>query len=494
MGNIDDFYKEVLKFIPEDRVSRDEAVLYSYATDLSSPPGVATIPPVVVLPESVEEVRELLMAADRFRVPVVPSGRGANIAGLSVPHQEGEIVVDLRRMDRILEVNTDAAYAVVEPGVTHHQMSSMARAHGFIQHLPTATGGASTVANALMRPSGNLSAKWDPDPVISLEVVTPSGQVIRTGSASFGTAGWRARYTPFPDLTGLFACSYGTLGIVTKAAIKLHDRGEEERLLITKWNELPPVVDFIKLIIRRNVADSCTFWNWTWNMFHSLMHSRTEELPAVMMKEDQKTPPPGVPFGIASARLSGYREVVDAAEKTAIRLARERGGEYMPEDELKQVHPGSWEYLHSYFIQGIHPKPGEEATMRKAMWLPGWLINAEPKAILELEKFMWEFARKEAKPPYMFRILPFNHAREFFFAFVILIAGTLDKEKEYMLHLKSVYKTLYHELLKKYGAVMFRFRQDPSFLALTGPYGELLRQIKAIVDPNNIMHPGVNLF
>jgi len=63
-----------------------------------------------------------------------------------------------------------------------------------------------------------------------------------------------------------------------------------------------------------------------------------------------------------------------------------------------------------------------------------------------------------------------------------------------MLHLKSVYKTLYHELLKKYGAVMFRFRQDPSFLALTGPYGELLRQIKAIVDPNNIMHPGVNLF
>ncbi|MBP8745870.1 MAG: FAD-binding oxidoreductase, partial [Syntrophorhabdus sp.] len=69
MGNNDDFYKEVLKFIPEDRVSRDEAVLYSYATDLSSPPGVATIPPVVVLPESVEEVRELLMAADRFRVP-----------------------------------------------------------------------------------------------------------------------------------------------------------------------------------------------------------------------------------------------------------------------------------------------------------------------------------------------------------------------------------------------------------------------------------------
>ncbi len=496
MNDVDRFYNELLTFIPEDRATRDEAVLHSYATDISSPPGMATIPPVVVLPETVEEVRQILMAANRYKIPVVPSGRGANIAGLSVPHREGEIVVDLRRMNRILEVNTDAAYAVVEPGVNHHLMSMTARQHGFINHLPTATGGGSTVANYLMRPSGNLSQKWDPDPILSLEVVTPTGEVIRTGSAAFldTAAGWRARYTPFPDLTGLFCCSYGTLGIVTKAAVKLFERGEEERLLVTKWNSTPPVVDFIKRIVRGNIAESCTFWSWTWNMFHGLMHSKNMSLPQEMMKEDQRTPPPGVPFGVASARLSGYREVVDAAEKTAIRIARELGGDHMPEEELKAVHPGSWEYFHSYFIEGIHPKPGEESTMRRAMWLPGWLINAEPKRIIELEEMMWALARREAKPPYMFRILPFNHAREFFFAFVILITGTLDRERDYMIHLRSVYSKLYHELLKSHGAVMFRFRQDPTFLALTGPYGELLRKIKAVVDPNHIMHPGVNLF
>jgi FAD/FMN-containing dehydrogenase len=494
MGTIDQFYKEILTFLPEERVSREESVLHSYATDLSSPPGVATIPPLVVLPETVEEVRELLMAADRYKVPVVPSGRGANIAGLSVPHKEGEIVVDLRRMNKIIEINTDAAYAVVEPGVTHHQLSLAAQKHGFINHLPTATGGGSSVANSLMRPSGNLSAKWDPDPILSLEVVTPKGDIIRTGSASFGTAGWRARYEPFPDLTGLFACSYGTLGIVTKAAIKLFDRGEEERLLVTRFDSFPPALDFMKLIVRRNLADSVTFWNWVWNMFHSLMASKATQLPEEMMKEDQRTPPPGVPFGIASARLSGYKEVVDVAEKVCIRLARERGGEYMSKEEVKAMHPGSWEYLYSYFVEGIHLKPGEESTMRRAMWLPGWLINAEPAGILELEKFMWEFAKKEAKPPYMFRVLPFNHGREFFFAFVILITGTLDKEKEYMLHLRKVYSHLYHELLKKHGAIMFRFRQDPTFVPLAGTYGDLLRKIKNIIDPNNIMHPGVNLF
>ena len=493
MSNVDLLYHELLTTFPEQQVSRDEAILTSYATDSSSPPGVATLPALVVLPQTADEVKSLLLAADRFKVPVVPMSRGSNIAGLAVPHK-GEVVVDLRLMNQIIEINSDAAYAVVEPGVTFHQLGLEAKKRGFMIQLPTATGGGSPVANYLMHPSGNLAAKWDPDPVLALEVVTPSGDIIRTGSASFGTAGWRARYGPFPDLTGLFACSYGTLGIVTKMSVKLYDRGEEERLLITKFDSFPPALEYMKLIVRRNLADSVTFWNWVWNLFHELMVSKWQELPEEMMKEDQRTPPPGIPFGIASARLSGYKEVVDAQEKTCIRLARELGGDYMPPEEAKSIHPGTWAYLNSYFIEGIHPKPGEESTMRAASWLPGWLINAEPSKILELEKEMWEFARKEAKPPYMFRVLPFCHAREFFFAFVILIAGSLDEEKDYMLRLRSAYANLYHTLLAKHGAVMFRFRQDPTFLALTGPYGELLRKIKNLVDPNNIMHPGVNLF
>lgn len=493
MNNIDSLYQELLDTFPEERVSRDEAILTSYATDISSPPGVATLPALVALPQTTDEVKNLLVAANRHKVPVVPMSRGSNIAGLAVPHK-GELVVDLRLMNKILEINSDAAYAVVEPGVTHQQLSLEARRKGFINHLPTATGGGSALANYLMRPSGNLSAKWDPDPVLSLEVVTPGGDVIRTGSASFGTAGWRARYGPFPDLTGLFASSYGTLGIVTKIAVKLYERGEEERLLITRFDSFPPALEYMKLIVRRNLADSVTFWNWVWNLFHELMVSKSQELPGEMMKEDQRTPPPGIPFGIASARLSGYKEVVDAQEKTCIRLARELGGEYMPPEEVKATHPGTWEYLNAYFIEGIHLKPGEESTMRAGFWLPGWLINAEPSKILELEKEMWDFAQKEAKPPYMFRVLPFHHAREFFFAFVILITGSLEEERDYMLHLREKYVNLYHELLAKHGAVMFRFRQDPTFLALTGPYGELLRKIKNLVDPNNIMHPGVNLF
>ena len=161
---------------------------------------------------------------------------------------------------------------------------------------------------------------------------------------------------------------------------------------------------------------------------------------------------------------------------------------------MKEIYPGSYTYLNSYFVEGIHPKPGEESAMRAFHWVSGYLANAEPSQMIELEQELWKIAKREAKPPYFFRVLPYNHAREFFFAFVILIDTSLQEDKEYILRLQKTYAEMYYTLLDKYGAIMFRFRQDPKFLSLTGPYENLLRNIKNYVDPNNIMHPGVNLF
>lgn len=493
MSNIDLLFKELLSTFPEERVSRDEAILASYAMDLTSFPGEAPFPPIVVLPKTTEEVKNLLVAANRHKVPVVPMSRGANTGGLSVPHK-GEVVVDLRLMNKI-EIFPEDAYAVIEPGVTHHQLSLEAKKHGFANQLPTATGGGSPIANYLMHPSGNLQAKWDPDPILSLEVVTATGEIIRTGSASFGeAAGWRSRYAPFPDLAGLFVCSYGTMGIVTKMGVKLIDRCEEQRLVVTTFDSFAPAAEYMKRLVRRNLADSVTFWTWTWNLLHELMASKLNNFSEEAFKEDPKTPPEGHPFGIASARLSGYKEVVDVQEQVCIKLARELGGDFMPQEEMKEKYPGSYKYLYSYFIDSLYTKPGEESAMREVNWVSGYLVTVTPSNVVELEKELWEIALKEAKPPIMYRVLPYNHAREFFFAFVINLSGSMEDDKEYVKHLKETYSKLYYTLLEKYGAVMFRFRQYPEFLPITGSYGELLRKIKKIVDPNNIMHPGVNLF
>ena len=487
------FLNKVSSFIPEERIATEKIIISGYVADLSSTKEGIKFPPAVILPKNVEEIQKIIILANKYKIPIAPISRGSNIAGLGLP-SKGEVILDLRLMDKILEINEDSAYALIEPGVTFHQLSLELKKKNFIIHNPTASGGSSVLANYLMKPSGNLSAKWDPDPLISLEVVLPNGDILRTGSASFENGGWRARYGPFPDLTGLFACSYGTLGIVTKGSVKIFDKGEYSKVLAIKFNSLASAIEFMKIIIRRNIADSVTFWSWVWNVFHSLMNSKDATLPIDVEKVNPKKPPEGIPFGIATIRLSGFKEVVSAQQEICIKLAKKYDGDYISPEEINSIHPGCWDYINSYFGDGILPKLGEECTLRTALWLPGWLIKAEPKAIIKLEKLMWEFAEKEAKPPYMFRVIPFNNATEFFMAFVILITGDIKKNIDYILHLKKAYANFYHKFLKEYGAIMFRYRKDPSYFALTGNYAKLLKKIKKLIDPNNIMHPGVNLF
>ena len=254
-------------------------------------------------------------------------------------------------MDQILEINTESGYALIEPGVTFHKLCAALAERGFFCHLPTASGGSSALANYMMRPSGNFTARWDPDPLLSLEVVTPGHGVIRTGSASFENAGWRARYECLPDLTGLFANSFGTLGIVTKGSVKIFDRGETDQVLLAQFDNLDAASRYMKLLVRRHLAESVTFWTWGWNLFHEMSLSKEVTMPVEMLKPDQKTPPEGVAFGIASARLAGYADVVEAQARRCGQIARSLGGDLLEPEEAYRVHPGCTRYLESYFAK-----------------------------------------------------------------------------------------------------------------------------------------------
>lgn len=483
----------LFSIFPQDRVSDDPAVLAGYAADSATLPGFATSPAYVVLPLTMEEVVHLVQVAHRARIPLVPMARGSNIAGMSVAVQGG-IVVDCRMMNRIQEINTASGYALIEPGVTFHQLSAALAPERFFCHLPTASGGSSALANYMMRPSGNYTARWDPDPLLSLEVVTPGQGVIRTGSAAFENAGWRARYQCLPDLTGLFANAFGTMGIVTRGSVKIFDRGETDRMLLARFDNLAAAAEYMKLTVRRQLVESVTFWTWGWNLFHEMSLSKEMQIPEPMLKADQRTPPAGMPFGIASARLSGYAEVVDAQVRRCGVIAGELGGGLMDMDEAACIHPGCTRYLDAYFGRGIHIKPGEESQIRAGLHLSGCLVTVPPENVTALEAYMWDLAEKEFEPPYFYRVLPYSHAREFFFAFVVYVRGSLEDQRDYLRHIKSIYLQLYIDLRNRFGAVMFRFRKYPEMLATTGGYGTLLRQVKQQVDPHNIMNPGMLIF
>jgi FAD/FMN-containing dehydrogenase len=222
------FMESVVKALQEvvglENVSDAKPICEAYVTkaimDVSS-----RAPAVVVRPNSVEEVQAVLKIANEKKIPVVPHSGGLS-GGEATPTQEGSILLDLRRMNQIIEVNTDARYIIVEPGVTSAQAWKHMQ-ENYPDYRPGIPDGAppsaTIVGDHLDRGFHFLSTKYGPaaDAVLGLEVVLPTGEVVRTGAGALPTAKWFYRWMFGPDLTGLFLGSQGTLGVVTKMAVKI---------------------------------------------------------------------------------------------------------------------------------------------------------------------------------------------------------------------------------------------------------------------------------
>jgi len=216
MGTI---YQELVDIVDAEHVSDRPEELYIYSFDLGT--AEPHRPDYVVAPRMTQQVQEIMRLANREKVPVVPLGGGLSLAGLAVP-LKGGILIDLKRMDSIIEVNEKARYAVLECGVSQAQLTSyLARQHPGLTHSePGAPPTATIAGNVLIHGQGDLAQPYgfNSDLVNGLEVVLPTGEVCRFGSCAIGVS-WFTNH-PLPDM-GLFFGWCGTTGIVTKLSIRL---------------------------------------------------------------------------------------------------------------------------------------------------------------------------------------------------------------------------------------------------------------------------------
>ena len=256
--DINEIYSELKEAIGEDKIKSDDISLATYAFDVS--PRPFSKPSLVILPESREDVRKILLIANKYKIPVTVLGSGITGRGLTLPSKRG-IVIDFRRMNRVLEINTDSGYAVIEPGTNFDKFSGELSKKGFRCHLGTAPGGASTLGNYLLRSSGSLGNRHL-DEIVDVEVVMPDGTVAATGSSHFPGVGSHMRYGPYPDLTGLYCCAYGTLGVITKAAVRIYPVNEATRVSVAQFDTFASAVDFMKDIINNNIPEHSIIWNW----------------------------------------------------------------------------------------------------------------------------------------------------------------------------------------------------------------------------------------
>jgi glycolate oxidase len=214
----------------DDDVLTDPLELRTYECDgLTSH---RTVPALVVLPETAEEVAAVVRACAGAGVPFVARGSGTGLSGGAVPHAEGVLIV-LSRMRRVLEVDPLARRAVVEPGVTNLSVTAAVSGHGLFYAPDPSSQVICSVGGNVAENSGGahcLKHGFTVNHVLGLEIVTPSGSIEWLGDGTGAAPGY--------DLLGAFTGSEGTLGIVTKIVVKLTPVPETVHLVLAAYDSL----------------------------------------------------------------------------------------------------------------------------------------------------------------------------------------------------------------------------------------------------------------
>jgi len=207
--------------------------------------GVLTDRPAcVVTPLSTDHVAQTIRYASDHRIPVVPYGAGSGVCGGVLP-PAGAIVIDLRRMDRIIDLNETALVARVQAGMMGGRFEAELNRAGYsMGHFPQSIDVSTVGGWVATRAAGQFSTRYGSieDMLLGLEAVIPDGRVIRITPTPRRSAG--------PDLRSLFLGSEGTLGVVTELAVRIFPVPESRKLLCFNFPDLDSGLEAIRTIMR----------------------------------------------------------------------------------------------------------------------------------------------------------------------------------------------------------------------------------------------------
>lgn len=331
----------LINIVGKDYVSTDEFELWNYSVtaSLSADPMK---PDIIVKPGSAEEVSQIIKLANIYKTPVVPRGGGSNLEESALA-EKGGIILDMTRLNRVLEIYEDLRAVLVEAGVTFGKLDSALSEKGWMfpilpmSSLSSTLGG--NVSDNGFSP-GSASFGNIAEQVLGLTVVTPTGEILKTGSMACPGVRPYVRNVFGPDITGLFIGAQGTLGVITEVALKIYRKPEETKHLSYAFDPREKTVKFINEVRAMDilVLDSMLFDEATLTFYSRIIKS----LPVL-----DQYPPGGL-----SLAIGGRAEEIDLIEKRLDKLAESLGGKRYP--ELNQFATDLWEDILNWAIESSY--------------------------------------------------------------------------------------------------------------------------------------------
>ena len=271
---MNDIVKELAALVGRDNVATGPASLEEFAQDESFVPRLT--PWAIARPGSAEEVQQVVAWANETATPLVPvSSGGPHFHGDTVPSVPGAVMLDLRRLDRILRIDRRNRMTVIEPGVTYPQLQAALAEQGMRVTPPLLPRANKSVVASLLERQPTLIPRYNfhlPEPLRSCGVVWGNGETMFTGEAGTGPesleAQWQAggvqadpKGPAQTDFFRLLTGAQGTFGVVTWAAVKCELVPAAHEYLFAAADELDELIDFTYRLNRIRLGDEVLIVN-----------------------------------------------------------------------------------------------------------------------------------------------------------------------------------------------------------------------------------------
>lgn len=438
----------------QGKISTAPEDLLCYGFDAS---GLDAAPSAVVWPESVDDVVKLLTFAYSNEIPVIPRGAGSGMTGGSVP-SKGAVVLSLEKMSRILEIDRDNMSVLVEPGVINGRLQRELERHRLFYPPDPASLHFCTIGGNVAENSGGPRAiKYGVtrDYVMGLEAVLPDGRVINTGvKTAKGVVGY--------DLTRLIVGSEGTLAVVTKVRLKVLPLPEDVITLLALFGDEAKAGEGVRRILAQGIIP------------------RTLEfLDRGTINAVENYRPTGIPKDVEALliiELDGHREsITREAEKISEIIRKLHGEVTMAEDEAAREK--IWEARRAISPALYHLKP---TKINEDIAVPR---NKLPQMLSVLKRLSEETG---------VTVINFGHAGDGNIHVNIMVDK--NNKEEYDKGLKLV-KDIFRATLELGGTISGEHGiglTKAAYIGMEIPPAELdlMKKVKSVFDPKNILNPG----